>query len=342
MRGIRVTIASFGMAALVAVGAYFELFESESYQFLRSTNRLLMQLYPDPQIPKYNQDSIEILEQTMPDLESMLLAFDGNTFRAYSLGKKKELSFRYAKAIPLMVHALKTSFPQRFRSGQPVFQMVWTMGDYLRTTCVNKGRPCPHVSDLPPIVSYSAVHRDGTVLPTAKAFPNHHYISCMYDWKLLGTRTCRWQEVDTTLSWEELVPSIAWRGSDVSEFVAVYDAYKNINDSWMEESFTRAKLADMTATEIVDMLVEHWNDLSPRWRAVALTLKAKLSLATAPYWIDAMFTGSSNDKLHEIFADHELNLVDPTPADAKTMSKARYQIDLGGGKFLRCGFDISN
>lgn len=229
-----------------------------------------------------------------------------------------------------MVHALKTNFPKRFKPGQPVFQMVWTTGDYLKTKCVNKDAKCEHTKKFPPIVSFSTMHRDESVLPTVKAFPNPHYITCLYHWKLLDERTCRWEAVDKSPKWEDLTPTIIWRGSDFRQFLVVYDEYKNSVNGWLEKTFTENKMANSTQTEIIDTLVEHWSDLSPRWRAAALTLKTQASGAPAPQWIDTRFTGASNEGLHKRFKEHGLD-VSGQPMDAPAMSKFKYQIDYGGG-----------
>lgn len=327
------------MVAAVAALASLSLLCSQTQQTMSEPSRLLstynryIPLSEDHPLPKYNQSSIELMRHMMPTLEAMLLVFDGQTFRAYCVGERsKMLSFRYVRLIPLMVDALRSNDPERFAPGQPVFQMVWTVADFLRTKCVNVGVECPYTNDFPPIASYATMHRDKSVLPTAQAFPNVHYIKCLYGWRLQGGQTCTWQEVDKSPHWEDLTPTVVWRGTDFEEFITTYDRYKNTNDGWLRKEFTPHKMAKMSKTEIIDKLMNHWNDISPRWRAAALTLKTKGSASDKPLWIDTMFTGHFNEQLHNAFAERGLAVSEDAPMDGKAMSKYRYQIDYGGGK----------
>lgn len=317
---------------LAAAAAFLDVLKSPILLQVPN-NRLLQSQSSDGPLQKYTQASIESLRSKMPTLEFMVLVFDGQVFRTYSTGHANRFSFRYVRAIPLMVHALRTSSPERFKPGQPVFQLVFTTADFLNTQCVNSWASCGYTKDFPPIISFSTMHRDESILPTAKAFPNPHYITCLYGWKIAGENTCKWQEVDKTLQWDNLTPTVLWRGSDFMQFINPYDEYKNTNNGWMQKTFTPAKMKGMSKNEIIDLLLKNWSDLSPRWRSAALTLKTKVDEYNPPFWIDSMFTGSSNEKLHEHFMERGLQVSETKLMDAKEMSKARYQIDYGGGTY---------
>lgn len=320
---------------VVALSAYFDasVLNTETQQLLRSSVARELSISPDQPLAMYNQSSIEYLHNFLPRVRTMLIVFDGQTFKAFHLGENKNLSFRYVTAIPLMVHALKTTFPDRFKPGSPVFQVLWSIDDVLDTQCVNKGVDCPQTKFFPPLISFSTMHRDESVIPTAKAFPQPHFITCLYNWKIRGINKCQWQEVDKTLKWEDLTPTILWRGSDFGSFAQHYDEFKMVSTHWMRKLYTPEKLATMTKLGAIDdLLSNHWRELTPRWRAAALTLKAKVTNPDKPhYWIDAMFTGKQEEDLHTVFADRGLQVTDPKEMDAMEMSKARYQIDFGGG-----------
>lgn len=85
--------------------------------------------------------------------------------------------------------------------------------------------------------------------------------------------------------------------------------------------------ATTKATSLV-RLMENWEDLAPRWRAVAMTAQAELHDET---WIDAKFTGHANADLHEAYLYHhnfDVRGGEMTPTE---MGKYKYQIDFGGG-----------
>ena len=111
------------------------------------------------ELPAYDQKGIESLAYNLRTSWPLLFVFDGHHFKAYLLGHWK-MSFRYVKLIPLLVHALRTYHPERFQPGQPVFQMVFCVSDYLMTDCANDPDLCPVNKFFPPIVSFSSVFRD--------------------------------------------------------------------------------------------------------------------------------------------------------------------------------------
>ena len=278
-------------------------------------------------IKNYGQSEIDSFYYNMKRVEPMLLVFDGQTFKAYTFGPK--MTFRYVKIIPLMVHALETNLPERFQPGQPIFQMIFSVSDLLATECVNKFG-CPIQRFFPPIVSFSAVSRDETILPTARSFPNPVFMGCMYDWKMNDREGCLWPEVDKSIQWDDLDNQIVWRGSD-HRFLQSYEKYKSM-DNWLEEVFTRDALANMTKMDVVNKLFDRYDELSPRWKAAAMTLKTNVQDPTSHHWINAMFTGNSKYELRTRFAERGIDVSEDKGMDSKVMSRYKYQIDLGGGK----------
>jgi hypothetical protein len=282
-------------------------------------------------IPPYTQIDIQSFWCNMKIAEPMLLVFDGNVFKTYTMGR--EMTFRYVKLIPLMVHALETNHPARFQPGQPVFQMIFSVSDFMFTICVNKLGGCPIQKSFPPIVSFSSVHRDETILPTARSFPNPVFSGCMYAWKLDNKGGCQWPEVDTSIQWDDLINSIVWRGSDHGFFLQSYEKYKSMSNKWLKaELFTDDALATITKMDTLNKILDHYDELSPRWKAVAMTLKTNIQDPTSHHWINAMFTGDSVLELHTGLYERGIHVSEGWPMSLWTMSRYKYQIDLGGGK----------
>ena len=284
--------------------------------------------------PPYDQDSIELFWDHMQNVMPLLFVFDGNTFKAYALGHQK-LGFRYVKVIPLLVHALKSSYPDRFQPGQPVFQMIFTISDGLSTKCVNDNVTCPDEYNLfAPVAAFSTSYRDETILPTVKWFPHPEFGGCIYDWKLDNKAGCpSWPNVHNKIRWDDLKNTIIWRGSDFRFFLDSFTRFQGVNEWWVERACTRDALAGMTKPDIINKLMANYHDLSPRWQAVALTLRTKEDDKRQNHWIDAMFTGESGRELHDRFAERGLPVSEKHSMSPEQMSQYKYQIDLAGGMF---------
>ena len=277
---------------------------------------------------RYGQSEIESCFHNMETADPMMLVFDGQKFRTYDLGR--QLSFRNVKIIPFMVHALKTSQPERFQPGQPVFEMIFSTADLIFTGCVNELDGCPIQRLFPPIISFSSVHRQQNVLPTAESFPNPTYMGCLYDFRMVNHTECKWPEADNNIQWDDLENQIVWRGSDY-DFLHSILKYHGMYRS-MEKNFTRDALARITKTDVVNKLFDHYDRLSPRWQAVALMLKTRVQNPTSHNWINAMFTGKAALDLHKRFSEIGMAVSEDEGMDSKVMSRYKYQIDLGGGK----------
>lgn len=284
------------------------------------------------QVSPYAQRDIQSLIFNVRDAELMLLVFNGKRFQAYTVGHWS-LSYRYVKIVPLLVHALKTNNPERFQPDQPVFQMVFSVYDCIRTVCANHPDRCPINKMFPPIVSFPTAYRNDAVLPTAKAFPNPIYTGCLYDWKLKRKSRCKWQKVDQSLKFEDLRNQIVWRGSDFSVLGWMYE-YGYMNTKWMKEEFTDDALATTTPTNVIARMLNHFWFLTPRWKAVALTLNETMThnVTSSESWINALFTGDAEEDLHSRFEKIGIPVVDHQSMDGVAMSKYKYQIDLAGGK----------
>jgi hypothetical protein len=283
-------------------------------------------------ISPYDQKDILSLAWGLQGSHPMILVFDGAEFKSYLLGHSY-MYFRYVPIIPLMIHALETNYPQRFQPGQPVFQLVFTVSDFLSSDCIKKSHLCQVNAFYPPLVSFATVLRDTTIFPTAKAFPNPIFCDCIENW-LRGVKTCDWQKVDHTIPFETLKNTLIWRGSD---FGFLHTFYKYQEDyHQLRNVFSDYSLAARSDDIILEELMERYLYLTPRWKAVLLSLRDRLSNEknNTNLWIDALFSGTFNGEVHRMLNDRGLLVSHQNPMDAMAMSAYKYQIDLGGGKCL--------
>jgi hypothetical protein len=283
------------------------------------------------QIKPYSQDHISRTAPAMVNFHPRLLVFTGERFEVYNLNHKNvpyRLDDPYPrrgfKTIPLLVHALKELQPDRFTPGKPVFQLLFSDSDSISSHCVNADSNCP-VDDFSPWLLFGSPPANSSEMPTVKGFPHWFFLSCLYEYKIHGIKQCQWAEtVDRTLVWDELRPTLIWRGTDFV-FSSFYNEFK----------FSRARHIDLTnATSKEDMvsaLMNQWDHLTPRWRAIALSAEASLRNET---WIDNKFVGEEQKK----FIDRGVVVVAVKPMSTVEMAKYKYQIDYGGGggtRFLR-------
>lgn len=278
------------------------------------------------QLRSYSQREIGIMAPNMRTFHPRLLVFNGEMFEVYNLNHKRSLYMdtpycgRCAEMIPLLVHALVEVNPSRFQPGQPVFQLLFSDGDSFVSDCVAYGK-CK-VDDFAPLLLFGSAPVDPTELPTVKAFPHWFYLTCLYQYKIHGVNKCEWTEpIDRTIEWDELINQITWRGTDFS-FLSNYKQFRFKGARSIHLNDTTSKL------ENGKILMDHWNDLSPRWRAVAMSVLAE---AENEPWIDAKFVGPFGIHVHQNLSAHGVEVRASEMMTPAEMSKYKYQIDLGGG-----------
>jgi hypothetical protein len=292
--------------------------------FLPSTYRTLSS---NETLGYYSQADISRTAPNFGPAHPRLLVFNGEHFEVYNLNHKSRhykvdapYPRRSGKTIPLLVHALKELNPARFEPGQPVFQMLFLDSDTLSSACVNAGT-CD-VENFAPMLLFGSAPANATEMPTVKPFPNWFYLSCLYDYKLAGAKQCNWAEqADRTIPWEELEPTISWRGSDFI-FLLHYKEFKFPG----VETINLANAT--TGEEVVQALFDNWDKLTPRWRSVAMTAKADLQNET---WIESRFVGPIGMERQKPFLERGVQVATTERIDSLHMSRFKYQIDLGGG-----------
>jgi hypothetical protein len=278
----------------------------------------------------YNQDDIVALSWGLNGGHSILLAFDGTNFKAFLFGHNN-MSWRYVSTISLIIHALQSNYPDRFQPDQPVFQMVFTVSDFLDPACALPHRVCPESEFYAPFVSFSSLYRDKKVFPTAKAFPNTIFTECILSW-LRDSTSCNWKKVDQNIKLEELEAKLIWRGSDFYFLPGLYDQHRNNHQ--MQNVFSKDSLASLSDINVLERLMKRYLQMTPRWKAIALSLKERLShnANNSNPWFDAFFTGPTNKATHDLLNDRGIIVSDSNSMDSIMMSKYKYQLDLGGGK----------
>jgi hypothetical protein len=249
------------------------------------------------------------LERTVPKLHSFaprLLVFHDNIFEVYTMKHnstfyhdKHDFNYRSVTIVPLLVHTLRTHLPHRFAANMPPFQMLFTDSDSLRTQCVNpqEWAACDTYNWAPVLAFGSLVKDAATTFPTVQIMPTPPFMECLYSFIILQhtTQECQrheplsggggiYQPNDPSSSSSsfdsidimDLEPTIVWRGSDYA-FLFEYEKFRfwdidkvlandDENEDWM----------NCTKYDLAVRLFQHWNDIGPRWRSIALSLQAEL------------------------------------------------------------------
>lgn len=293
----------------------------------------------------YNLETVQYTQKVFGGT-LMMIIFDPSTGLLYTRGnlnKRYNLSRGYHVSYVLS-KALYKNFPDRFQKGGEPFQLLFTVADLppIRAgaeerACLDKGSPdyynldCPTiVNSFAPIVTFGSAFRDPTVLPTLWQFPLMPIISCFFE-HCLSTL----QFVNGQLQYKDLIPQIIWRGSDFPTGPLENSMF---GDLMPGHYFRDVEPDTMNMQEVADGLLRHFNQMTPRWKAVSLSLKASLD-GELP-WIDAKFLKSDAPSMYsklgidsfiESFDTRNIPIRTTESMDEDEMGKYKYQIDIGGG-----------
>ena len=304
---------------------------------------------------------------------------------------------RLNHASHLLEQALRTNFSERFQTGQPPFQLLMSATDLPHTECImhpqasgeaplmgpGDGEEGCDTSTLPPILQFGSVPKLDALLPNMIAMPLPTYLPCLTEWRREQSgednapsssdpKTCRYRmahlshhtetgqpysSYTQSLSWENLHPTIIWRGTD-HHFLPEF----NLKLLRGNEMFRLGVLPDNLSEgkTLVQMLLDRWDMMLPRWRAVALSLGVQLGSqvgyrevssmeglsrkdalrcddgcqmvrsSEGETWIDAQFFDTSIERFEE-FVRLGLDVVTDEWMDKDELAAYRYHIDLGGG-----------
>lgn len=286
-------------------------------------SRTLLQQQQQKQtfLPSYDQNDIsETLKSMGGETTALpkLFVFDGHYFKLYAVEHRDDEREQQQQqptkaAIPLIVKALKENHGIRFKRGSPPFQVLL---DDSGTT--GEGQAAP-------VLVFAASSSSNTTASSIHhRFPDPKYLQCLYNYTILQHQgPCHWPgaAIDTDQDWHDLIPSIFWRGTnDNSETVT--SSKRMFGSSINQESspIQQAVVAITTDNNEIEQqqinlegapsssrdavqpthqaLMLRWETLTPRWKSVALSRKAKyehhLVQSQEPLWVNAEFTDTTS------------------------------------------------
>jgi len=212
------------------------------------------------------------------------------------------------------------------------FQILFSTLDYPDVkTCLHKPKTC-QPEQFAPVFHFGSVPRNPSLLPTIKGMPLITYIRCMMDGN--QCKVAAIPEGEDVPDWDDLIPQILWRGTDYAFLHAFNLNLKSGKDLKLDPS-------KMTKEEMADYLLNHFDILTPRWRAIALSLKAKLEAQKTNVlpWIDAAFYIDEDlpDHLRAFnkplfaFMDAGNEVATTEFMQEEDQMKYKYFFDIGGG-----------
>lgn len=285
-------------------------------------------------VRNYTIDDIILTVSYVEPSHPQLLVWDGHHFSTYDMlshRNETHLSSRNGISIPLLVHALRDNFPDRFKPGTPPFQLLWSGDDSIGGRCINENNDCP-THNFAPVLMFGSVPKNESLMPNVKAFPNTYYTRCLYSYRIFAHRECEWKKVNDDLQWDQLKRQVFWRGSDFSNYLVDYQPAYRTKGALVNDIVTPDVVKKLSREQIVALLFDNQYDIPPRWIALAYTIMTQLQGKNDEAWINVLFSnkGSFNHEIHQSLEDKGLQVTDD-PVDPYLMSKYRYQIDLAGG-----------
>ncbi|KAL3809515.1 hypothetical protein ACHAXA_001246 [Cyclostephanos tholiformis] len=347
-------------------------------------NKITATTFDLPPLSRYSLDNINITSPSF-NRELFILYYDPqeDEFRVY-IDEKRDLYLakvfsplwsRLRTVVPILTYALRNHFPDRFQ-GEHEFMTYFSTGDVIKLMCecvVKKESSNCQNDKFAPILQFGSVYKDPTILPTLVTMPVWQHLPCFEEWQKEG-KICeylkRQREVAGKLSgeeslvkdtatgeskwmpfseWDALYPILIWRGSDYSFLTCIQ--HRVLPVEWNRDIASQLSQLGNDARAVALALMNVWDNLTPRWKATALSAMAKLDVRDmigvsenrkrkqVP-WIDAKFVIKSHvhgvsvmPKVDRYEPFHEFG-VEVATGDKMTLSqlsKYKYHIDLGGG-----------
>lgn len=272
----------------------------------------------------------------------MLIVFDSPSGTLLTFADKHFSFNRFRGNSPsyILSRALMQNFPERFQVGREPFQILFTSADLPPTSwwqhCLIEKlhtRFCSKVvKDFAPIVTFGSAPKDACSLPSLCQFPLTTFMSCLERDKCDMTKPIKGEQ-----QWNYLKPQIVWRGSDFPMLTGM--GFQNWSPGRSQEG---VHSVSASKDEMVEILLQHYNTLTPRWKAVALSLKANLDAnkegRPVSAWIDAKFLKNPHTSTHDLsqeflkrFKEYSVLLATKRRMGEKETSQYKYQLDIAGG-----------
>jgi len=190
----------------------------------------------------------------------------------------------------LVARSLYEHFPDRVgKEGSQMLALLYSTEEYPHLNCLGTDGGCAglgggdgEAGSLAPILSFGSIPRDPTVLPTATAMPFPSMVECLVrDCRLLNNNNNNKGDdaasTRQTPQWSDLKPQIVWRGDDYATFG---DNFQLGLQHGVDLGIDPGTLAG-GPEEVADRLLELWDTLTPSWRAVASSLRARIDAERA-------------------------------------------------------------
>lgn len=276
------------------------------------------------------------------------------------------------EAYTAFIHILRKEYWFRFKKGKPDFSVIMSTGDSLKMDCGCLSIPMDRESapsdvkrnpadfqqqfnspgksttcnrhKLAPILQFGSgfVHPD--VMPTMVTMPIWPHLKCFETYRYDGKVCNKFSPMSATnrfgiyfeeekTTYDNLIPQIIWRGSD-------YPFLKCRQGGGTKWSVSPMDIPGPNNPEgFVNGLTHLWAQLSPRWKAVTLSLQAELEAKRVNHneikpWVDFKFTNRERpgeSQRWESFASNGMNIVADGYIDANEFATFKYHVDFGGG-----------
>ena len=218
-----------------------------------------------------------------------------DTFLAYSTtsfnGTIEDQCNHCRLVLPMLVNALLEAFPARFRQDQPPFQLLFSDADFSFTKCTSppdREQMACNATNFAPLLQFGSVFQDDTILPTVRAFPNEHYLSCLKEFSLnTSIQQCNnWvMSYREDLEWSALIPQVVWRGNAYKFLTSNVDIKYFFNQTSIPKASFRPR------QEAVRMSIEQ-EKYNRTWLNIRMARNVRrgglspFSMATYKYQID--------------------------------------------------------
>jgi hypothetical protein len=186
-------------------------------------------------LPRYSLSSV-IDASKLYSSRFSILRYDptSDRFVGYYSERHKWVSgcTKLAEAFRILTILLRNLFPERFQSSQSELVLAVSGGDYpavdtsMYGACISKNgeRPCDDsLLEHAPILHFGSVFRN-PLFPNMIAVPMpRSHTDCFVNWLMHDRQRCDlFLPVESDATWDELIPQLVWRGTDL-----MYLAFQN-------------------------------------------------------------------------------------------------------------------
>lgn len=254
--------------------------------------------------------------------------------------------FKSLKSVSVI---LRSQFPERFTPKSPEFAFAISGGDYPHVFADK----LPYRQGRAPLLMFGSAFRNPDLYPNmiAMPMPKSLHLYAAEHWALYGEVHNQLKTMAKSYSkngpfgvWEELIPTVVWRGTDFSYLTSLQSRHKIMKRPQPSQFIKLSPDRKNRRQVAIRKLREHYNSLLPRWKGVVLSEEAKVELnrfglknRPSQPWADIAFSsfmstrkeptvGSSTYSLWE-----EVGIAVGKSLDHDELSKYRYQLDIGGG-----------